>query len=122
MVRYRFRCDPCDSEEVFYESMKKGPPDIVNCILCDREMYQVYRLQTKTNTGILEPYIEENLPCGPIEIRDSAHRDRIYKQYDVTEDRYSNLDRVRRNKPTAADQVTFDEVMTTIKKESGEWL
>ena len=121
MTLRKYECDVCGRMESREVPISERSPRLIHC---GEYMSQVFGVQTKPNTGILQPYVEENLPGGPVEITTASQRDRLCEEHGVSYDSYKhcNLDHKRRRNMNEATDISFDEVMTTIKKERGEWL
>lgn len=119
MTRRQYECEVCgiiDSEEV---PIGQASP-LVEC--CGRAMNRVFNLQTSSTT--FQAYIEPNLPGGPVEMKTPQQRDAIMDGHGMSYDSYKhcNLDHKKNERLQKGSDVSYDEVMTTIKKESGEWL
>ena len=119
-MEYQYQCDN-EHNTWLNLSMKAPKPPWKKCRICGKRAHRVFGLQTKTNGGVFQPYVERNLPGGPVEVTTAAQRDRLCAKHDVTYDRYSNL-RPRYKRESSVDDLTLDEVMTTAKKDIGEWL
>lgn len=73
-------------------------------------------LRKGVRVSVFSPYVEENLTGEPIEITSRAQRDALLAQHGCTYDRWSRPPK----RPSALDDLSFDEVMKETKKALGE--
>lgn len=116
-----YRCAKCGATREKDVPIADSSPKL-RCKKCRKVMNQEFGVQTGRPT--FQPYVEHDLPGGPVEMTGPKQRDAVMAAHDMTYDSYDSdgLARTRRRNQEEATNVTFDEVMTQIKKDRGEWL